>query len=141
MGSRGRKSVGELFSPGSGAVAVVPRPDPPLELTPEQADVWREVVDALPADWFPRETWGLLAQYCRHVIEARRIAQLIDQECAKERLSISNYNELLKMQERQSARIKVLSASMRLSQQSSYNHKTAATAKNQVAGVVRRPWE
>jgi hypothetical protein len=42
------------------------RPEPPEDLTEEQAAEWSAVVDRLPADWFPRETHGLLARYCRH---------------------------------------------------------------------------
>jgi hypothetical protein len=35
-------------------------------------------VERLPADWFPRETYGLLAQSVRHVTTARRLARLPD---------------------------------------------------------------
>lgn len=141
MGARGRKSTTEMTT-APGVVAVVERPEPLLDLTPEQADVWRDVVDAMPADWFPRETWGLLGQYCRHVVEARRIAQLIDQECAREDLDVLTYDRLLKLQRQESASIKAMSASMRLSQQSSYNAKSASTAKGRGGGdTIRRPWQ
>src|SRR5690625_6793841 len=117
MKQRGRKSAGELavVSP----VRVHPRPDAPVELTPEQAYVWNEVVDALPADWFPAETHPLLIQYCRHTIEARRIAQLIDQECAREELDVATYAALLRMQARETAAVKSMAFSRRLSQDSS----------------------
>jgi len=54
MGARGRKSAasGELVAVS--AVQVMARPDAPYDLTDEQADEWRSVVDRLPADWFPR---------------------------------------------------------------------------------------
>ncbi len=38
---------------------------------------WLALVSALPADWFPRETHGLLTDYCRHVVRSRRVALLI----------------------------------------------------------------
>jgi hypothetical protein len=41
------------------------------DLTEDQAAEWRAVVDRLPNDWFPRETHGMLAQFCRHVCTAR----------------------------------------------------------------------
>ncbi len=63
MGTRGRKSAAEL-----GVIQGIPeRPDAPDELTPEQAEEWRAVVDRMPVDWFRREIWPLLCAYCRHV--------------------------------------------------------------------------
>jgi len=137
MKQRGRKSAGELAV--ASPVLVQPRPDAPVELTPEQADVWNEVVDALPADWFPAETHPLLIQYCRHTIEARRIAQLIDQECAREELDVATYAALLRMQARETTALKSMASSMRLSQQSSRRDDNSATAKKN--RTVTRPWE
>jgi len=37
-----------------------------LKLTDEQAEEWRAVVSRMAADWFPRETHGMLLAYCRH---------------------------------------------------------------------------
>jgi hypothetical protein len=108
-------------------------------LTPEQSDVWQQVVDALPADWFPRETWPLLSQYCRHTIDARRVSQLIDQECAKPDLDVGAYGELLQMQRQETGALKVLAASMRLAQQSARTDGSAGTAKR--GRTTKRPWE
>ena len=47
------------------------------ELSDEEGEEWCEIVDRLPADWFARETHALLVQYCRHVVAARRVSQLI----------------------------------------------------------------
>lgn len=137
MKQRGRKSAGELAI--ASPVQMVPRPEAPVELTPEQADVWRQVVDAMPADWFPAETHPLLMQYCRHTIEARRVAQLIDQECSRLETDVSAYTELLKVQAKETGALKAMASAMRLSQQSSRRDDTAATAKKQ--RLVSRPWE
>ena len=139
MGSRGRKSTTELVTP-SGAVAVIVRPKAPLDLTPEQADVWATITDTMAADWFSPENFPLLAQYCRHTIEARRVAQLIDQECARPDLEVGAYGDLLKLQRQETAALKTLAASMRLAQQARYGAQTSATSKKN-AGTVRRPWE
>lgn len=139
MIQRGRKSLKALAAPAAGATTLLERPEAPLDLTPEQSDVWRATVDALPADWFPRETWPLLSQYCRHTIDARRIAQLIDQECAKPDMDVKAFGDLLTMQARETAALKAMAASMRLSQQSSRNDGTAQTAKK--GRTVKRPWE
>lgn len=141
MIQRGRKGLAALAAPpAAGATTLIQRPEAPLDLTPEQSDVWRQVVDAMPADWFPRETWPLLTQYCRHTIDARRIGQLIDQACARPDLDFAEYGELLKMQRQETGALKVLAASMRLAQQSSRSDDTAKTAKRNKR-TVSRPWE
>lgn len=77
MGMRGPKFGAALEIPSVADLRGDARPEPPEDLTPEQAEEWRAVVARLSADWFPRETHGLLAQYCRHVCTARRIARLL----------------------------------------------------------------
>ena len=141
MIQRGKRSIAGPTAPvGEGTKALVRHPAPPLDLTPEQSDVWQQVVAALPAGWFPRETWPLLSQYCRHTIDARRIGQLIDQKCAKPDLDVGAYGELLQMQRQETGALKVLAASMRLAQQSARTDGAAATAKKG-ARTVKRPWE
>ena len=78
MAKRGRASGAELTVPKVDPIEVIERPDAPYDLTDEQAEEWWAVVNRLPAEWFPRETHALLAQYCRHVVAARRVAELID---------------------------------------------------------------
>jgi hypothetical protein len=81
------------------------RPEPPEDLTEEQAAEWSAVVDRLPADWFPRETHGLLCQYVRHVCTARRIARLLADMEADPDMNVRDYDHLLKAQERHRARL------------------------------------
>jgi hypothetical protein len=120
MTQRGRKSAASL------AVAVSPletvsRPDAPYDLTDEQTQEWWAVVNRMPADWFPRETHGMLAQYCRHVVSARRVAQLITAAEAAEEFNVGEYDQLLKMQEREGRALSSLATRMRLSQQTTYD--------------------
>ena len=137
MQQRGRKSLAQIETPG--AVSVMRRPDAPLELTPEETDAWRAIIDAMPADWFPQESWPLLKQYCRHEVCARRLAQLIDAEMSRDPLDQASLKDLLGMQAKETAALKALAASMRLSQQSTYNAQSGATAKNK--RIVKRPWD
>lgn len=137
MAARGRTSSAALSV--KPAVTLVNRPQPPLDLTPEETDEWASVVDSLPADWFPRETHGLLRQYCRHIVSARRVSQLIDAEMARDPVDIPMLDKLLGMQARETSAIKAMAASMRVSQQATYTTKAGATAKG---GSSRaRPWE
>lgn len=134
MGIRGRPSAGSL-SVVPTVIEVIPRAKPPSELTDEQADEWRAIVNCMPADWFRRETHGMLVQYCRGVIAARRVAQLIAAVEATDPLDIEEYDRLLKMQERESRNLSSLATRMRLTQQTTYDPK-----KNK-GSTTKRPWE
>jgi len=142
MGQRGKTSSAALEVAGVGvqAVQVIRRPDAPLDLTPEEADVWVETVDAMPADWFQRETWPLLRQWCRHTVTARRVAQMIDTASAREEINVAEMKDLLGMQAKESSALKALAASMRISQQASYSARGAGGEKSR-RSPMKRPWE
>lgn len=139
MRQRGRKSAAsqEIMV---GAVTLVERPEPGLDLTPAEDDVWRAVVNAMPADWFPVETHPLLSQYCRHTVAARKIAMLIDVATAKDEVDTAELDKLLQMQVRETGALKAMAASMRLSQQASYSARGAGGEKSR-RSTVKRPWE
>ena len=134
MGSRGRKSAAELAVVT--ATEAVQRPDAPYDLTDEQTEEWWAIVNSLPADWFERGNHANLAQLCRHIVAARRIAQLIEQECSGKELDKGALIELLKRQEAESKVINALLRSMRLTQQSIMRAETAKRPKQ-----VKKPWD
>jgi len=136
MATRGRKSAASLAVPAAVAVETVQRPDAPYDLTDEQAEEWWAVVNRMPADWFPRETHGMLAQYCRHVVAARRVAQLIADLEKSPDFDVENYDRLLKMQEREGRAISSLATRMRISQQA-----TVRAEQARKPSVVKKPWE
>ncbi len=133
---RGKKSAASLEVVNHSGITELPRPGPPTELTEEQAFEWQSVVDHLPAEWFPRETHGLLAQYCRHVVAARRVAQLIAGMEARDVLLIDDYDQLLKMQEREGRALSSLATRMRISQQATFHPEKSKGQK-----VAKKPWE
>lgn len=133
---RGRKSAASLEIARPDSIELVERPVCPHDLNDEEAEVWSAVVNRLPADWFPAETQPLLVQYCRSVIQARRVAELIEQATSDPELSVSAYDRLLKMQARCSASIAMLATKMRISQQATTNHRGN---KKQVSPA--KPWE
>ncbi len=139
MGARGKKTGSEIVAQRA-AVALMERPKPPLDLTPAQSDEWVEIVNVMPADWFSPENYPLLAQYCEHIVNARHLAQLIDQACSGTEMDAKLYLDLLASQIKQSAQIKSLATAMRLTQQARYDTKNAAVAQKRV-GTVKRPWE
>lgn len=148
MEGRGRKSAASLAVVSSSGIETVERPRSPDELTDEQRFEWVSIVNRMPADWFPRETQGMLAQYCRHVISARRVAGMI--EALETELSnppeegsqteailgaTKAFDRLYKMQEREGRAISSLATKMRLSQQSTYDKSKRKPSQ------TRKPWQ
>ena len=150
MGSRGRTSAAELSVISGGGVETVRRPDAPVDLTDDEAEVWRSVVNRLPADWFPAETLSMLAQYARHTIASKRVASMIEQLDLAVAADIKDgttpaaavlgtakmLDRLLKMQERESRCIASLATKMRISQSTTYD-------KSRKKGTItpKKPWE
>lgn len=116
-------------------VETIQRPDAPYDLTDEQTDEWWSIVNRMPADWFPRETHGMLSQYCRHIVSARRVAQLIDHALKSKNFSVDDYNQLLIMQEREGRALSSLATRMRLTQQTTYKK------SKQKPIMGKKPWE
>lgn len=145
MGDRGRTPASALSVVVESGIQAVKRPLPPEELTPDQADEWRAVVDRLPADWFPRETHAILAEYCKHVVTGRHIGQMIARiespESQREPVDgedgfdLDSYDDLLKMRERESRTIMALARTMRITQQATYD------PKRKKGTVTAKPWE
>jgi hypothetical protein len=127
-----RKNALALMQTG---VIAVPRAEAPCELTGEQADEWRAIVNTMPAEHFMRGNFPLLAQLCRHVVTARRIAQLLELEAERSRASELFFN-LMRIQQAESKTINVLSRSMRLTQKSVMPPRTTHPVNRH-----RNPWE
>ena len=61
--NRGRKTALDFITgiiPGGG------RPEPPEDLPPDEAEIWRTVVGAMPPNWFGPQTRGVLRRYCQY---------------------------------------------------------------------------
>jgi hypothetical protein len=136
MGTRGRKSAASLTIAKVSPVETVERQRPPHDLSDEEVEIWSAVVNSEPADWFSPSTVPMLAQYCRHAIHARRIAELIERATADPDLAVSAYDRLLKMQGRESRAISSLATKMRISQQATTNHRG-----NKTPSAALKPWE
>jgi hypothetical protein len=141
MAKRGRKSAAEL--------AIVTtlsdeRPDAPYDLTDVQAGIWRGIVDRLPADYFPAESFEMLAAYCRHVTAARALAVEIDryeQSWLRDAEGLDRYGKLLAMRDREVRGILAVSRALRLTNQSRYRPESAAAKARGNSALWKRPWE
>jgi hypothetical protein len=136
MGSRGRTSTAALSVISSTGIEVVERPKPPAELTEEQAEEWRAIVNEHPADQFPRGRHSMLADHCRHTTCSRRIGELINRVDQTEPFDIDTYDRLGKMLDRHTRSISSLAVRLGIAYSTAYEKRPA---KGQ--GAAKKPWE
>lgn len=119
---------------------VVERPRPLPELGVEEAEEWVRICNAVPATYFPPATWVMLAQYCRHVVVARHLWQLIERmskaaASKRKRFDLARYRQLIREHRAEGVAIYACLRSMRLTHLSSYNHDRAPLPE-----ATPKPW-
>ena len=113
------------------AVELDRRIQPPEDFLPEHQAIWHSITATKPADWFQADCYSILEAYCRHIVSARTIDEKIDQmeqngfEDAEQFLL---YEKLLNMREKQTRTLTSVATKLRLTPQSRYDDRTAATA-------------
>jgi hypothetical protein len=133
MRQRGRRAGAALTLVGT-QVEVIERPQPPSELTRQEAGIWNAIVAAEPAEWFTVATRPLLAQYCRHVVQAQRLGELLADPAHT--AFLEDYDKLLAMQRRESQTMAALARAMRLTQQSN-----ETVRQRNMSTPLDRPWQ
>lgn len=121
------------------ALPLVKQLPPPDSLTQEEKDIWISVTDTMPADWFTDADAPLLVDYCRGVIRQNHLAERINSfgGTPADKDEYKMYSDLLKDSCRLSQTIKTAAASLRLTQQSRYMPRAAATANKKSS----KPWQ
>lgn len=99
-------------------IETIRRVRPPNELNVEQREEFRRIVDSMPADWFAPAHTALLAQYCRHVVMARKVAAYLEMRMLREDGDPLEISELVKRQEAESRIIAKLMTALRITPQS-----------------------
>ncbi|MEQ9464277.1 MAG: hypothetical protein RJQ10_11510 [Haliea sp.] len=137
MGTRGKQS--------SAALSVAPlserRPGPPETLTEAQAAIWKRIVGVYPADYFRPDSFDILAAYCRHVDAAAILNHEIDRytsDWLTEDDGLKRYKTLLECRDRESRAAMALARSMRITHQSRYTEKAAASVQRRSGKPI---WE
>jgi hypothetical protein len=138
MGARGRVSRAEAAVICPNGIETIRRPEPPEELTDEEANEWREIVNRMRPDWFPRETHPLLVQLCRLIDRARTLAQLIGVAEAAEPFDVVTYRDLLRSEQATTQTITSLSIKMRLTQTSTLRQDLSESRR---PSMLPLPWE
>ena len=132
----GRKSAAARAIPATFGVTV-PRHKAPVELTGEECEIFYMLTDGMPADWISTASLPLVMQLCRHSIQARRLAELLEKLAGDPDTLMSTYENLLKLQRAESAIISTLSGKLRISPSALRNDR--GHLQHQPLG--RAPWE
>lgn len=137
-----RTSAAALAISGNGHIDLGRRPGPPSDLTSEEAKVWKDVVNSMEPDWFPKETHGALAQYCRLIVDARRHSEIKHAYWKKKNspkeFSVTVYRRLVKEEVAISHMIATYARNMRLSQGSTSRQEYV---KKRPMTTTPRPWD
>jgi phage terminase small subunit len=105
------------------------RPTPPETLTEREAEIWREIVLSLPADWFRPSDFPLLAAYCQAAAQNEQAAnELKTSKLVLTKGGVLYRNPLIAIQHAAALRMGALASKMRLCQSARYDKNKAASA-------------
>lgn len=143
MATRGRQSAASQAVGLVASISTERRLEAPLHASDAERSVWIEVVNDQPAGAFTATHSPLLEMYCRHVTNARIIAdQLLnfDQAWTADDEGLKRYDKFLSMAERESRAASSLATRLRITRQA-VEHPT--TVGRGIAAQVksRKPWE
>lgn len=141
MAARGRKSVSALSIPKAVIVADK-RLEAPIHLTDAEREIWLSVVNDQPANSFTITHAPLLELYCRHIINARLLADEIlnfDRSWIASDEGLKRYDRLLSMAERESRAASSLATRLRITRQAIDQQTIARSIVN--APTTKKPWE
>ncbi len=115
----------------------------PVTLTDAEREVWLQTVEDQPADAFSAVHAPLLEMYCRHVVQARLLADEIlnfDRKWLADDDGLKRYDRLLAMQEREGRAASSLATRLRITRQAT-THPTTVGRANANKARARKPWE
>lgn len=115
----------------------IPLSPVPEGLSDAEAALWRAVVESKPSDYFGRESWPVLKEFCRAAIMCDVLAALITD--AIESGEVRQIRRALETRDREAKRMADIATKLRMTQQSRYTAQTAATADRLAKG--KRPWQ
>jgi hypothetical protein len=120
------------------------RPDPPKDMSDDEAAIWRETVSSEAVDFFNTAALrSLLADYCRHRASADKVSEVInvfEADWLKNAEGAKRYHGLLKMRDLETRAAADKATKLRLTNQSRYTPQAASTASRNAAKGPR-PWE
>ena len=135
MGARGPKSASEIEAiERAGNVVPIERPRVPASLGVQEAEEWKRIVSAQPAEWLTPGFDVLLESYCRQAVIERREASLVDQIVEADEFDEDAYSRVCTRLDRASRTKASLAIRLGFAHSTSYDSKKPAKPK-------RRPWQ
>lgn len=116
---------------------------PPVHISDAERAVWLEVVNDQPGGSFSATHAPLMELYCRHVVNARVLADELanfDRAWLADDDGLKRYDRLLAMAERESRAASSLATRLRITRQATTDPKTVGRAVRN-APKQRKPWE
>src|SRR5574337_89588 len=136
------KSAASLEVSVRQAPGVAVRLQAPLHVSEAERAVWLQVVNDLPADTFTPTHEPLLELYCRHVVNARILADEtanFQREWLADPEGLKRYDRLLAMAERESRAASAIATRLRITRQSVYA--STAGRRQENSKHSHKPWE
>lgn len=115
----------------------------PAHISDAERAVWLEVVNDQPADAFTPTHLPLLELYCRHIVQARVIADQIaafEPAWLNDDEGLKRYDRLLGMNEREGRAASSLATRLRITRQA-VEHPTTVGRSLAKQVKTRKPWE
>jgi len=125
------------------ALSIAPRlkagtpPPPPDDLVPTEQELWSEIVDSKPADWFGPDSAPILKEYVRAAVACDLLASRVRGAMDADDAGVVKF--MLDLRDKESRRAASLATKLRLTQQSRYGARDAARADARASGA--RPWQ
>jgi hypothetical protein len=144
MKQNGRKSAASLAVAAPGSPLSVPRLTPPAHISEAERAVWAEVVGDQPAGTFTPTHAPMLELYCRHITNARVIAEELanfERAWMADDEGLKRYDRMLAMAERESRAASSLATRLRITRQAVEHPATVGRAAGKNASKTRKPWE
>ncbi|MBN9426495.1 MAG: hypothetical protein J0H09_08310 [Burkholderiales bacterium] len=143
MGTRGRRSASaqEVAIVAPVAHARLPAP---THISDAERAVWLQVVNDQPATAFSATHAPLLELYCRHVVNARVIAEELlafERSWLADEDGLKRYDRLLAMSEREGRAASSLATRLRITRQAVDHPETVARELRNQPAKQRKPWE
>ena len=141
MAQRGRKSADALSVLAVSAMTTE-RLAAPAHMSDAELAVWLEVVNDQPAGAFSPTHAPLLELYCRHIVQARVLADELvnfDRAWLADDDGLKRYDRLLGMAEREGRAASSLATRLRITRQAIDQQTVARSIVN--APKARKPWE
>ncbi len=136
-----RKSAAALAVAPIAGPLEVKRLAAPAHLSEAERSVWLQVVNDQPADAFTPTHAPLMELYCRHIVQARVLAEELsafDKAWMADDEGLKRYDRLLGMAEREGRAASSLATRLRITRQA-IDQQTVA--RGLLKNVKRKPWE